>query len=253
VNTNRGGIYWPHKSTTTVGMRRMNYVLISEGTGVARFRPAPAGRGDAVAAPTIQMTDISVICHELGHILGLPDLYARPEDPGSEGLGVWCVMSQALRSGRPQHMSVWCKEQLGWVHPVVINPTVKQKLVLGPIEDSPNEAYKIPLKSDGSEYFLLENRCKKGFDASLPAEGLLIWRVTRNRPLLEESHGISGPQGPQAFPASVPFPSIANDSFTPYTTPSSRSRLGSSSTVYLTNIKRMADSRISFWIGYVFD
>ena len=40
-----------------------------------------------------------------------------------------------------------------------------------------------PPKPDGSEYLLLENRQKKGFDASLPGEGLLIWRVFANRPL----------------------------------------------------------------------
>jgi hypothetical protein len=198
------------------------------------------------------MTDISVACHESGHILGLPDLYARPEDPGSEGLGSWCVMSQQAGNGRPQQMCAWCKEQLGWIKPAVIDPDVKQKLVLGPIEDSSRECYKILVKPDGSEYFLLENRAKKGFDASIPAEGLLIWRVAGNRPLLEESHGIDGPEGPSAFTTQVPFPSQSNDSFTPFTTPSSRSKLGGGKSVYITNIKRMSDGRISFWVGYDF-
>ncbi|HEY4330842.1 MAG TPA: PDZ domain-containing protein, partial [Phycisphaerae bacterium] len=30
VNTNRGGIYWPHKSTTSIGQRRVSYVMIPE-------------------------------------------------------------------------------------------------------------------------------------------------------------------------------------------------------------------------------
>jgi hypothetical protein len=54
---------------------------------------------------------------------------------------------------------------------------------------------KVLARPDGSEYFLLENRRKKGFDVSLPAEGLLIWRVIANRPILEESHGVEGPSG----------------------------------------------------------
>lgn len=59
------------------------------------------------------MTSISVFCHEFGHMLGLPDLHARPENPGSEGVGVWCLMAAELQKGRPQHMSAWCKEKLG--------------------------------------------------------------------------------------------------------------------------------------------
>src|SRR5205823_11020261 len=119
-----------------------------------------------------------------------------------------------------------CKEMLGWVKPTVIDPTVKQKLVLAPVENSPKECYKVLARPDGSEYFLLENRRKKGFDTSLPAEGLLIWRVVGNRPILEESHGVEGPAGPRSVLDKVPFPSDANDAFTPYTTPSSRSKLG---------------------------
>ena len=72
------------------------------------------------------MNDISVFCHEFGHMLGLPDLYARPEMPGMEGVGPWCAMSQQNGAGRPQHFSVWSKDQLGWVTPKVIDPRVKQ-------------------------------------------------------------------------------------------------------------------------------
>ena len=43
----------------------------------------------------------------------------------------------------------------------------------------------------------IRNRRKTGFDASLPAEGLLIWRVVSGRVILEESHGVEGPSGPR--------------------------------------------------------
>lgn len=230
VQTNRGGIYWPHRSRFIHQGKTWNYFIVQEG-------------GE-------KMCDISVICHEFGHLLGLPDLYARPENPGSEGVGVWCAMSNQAPAGKPQHFSAWSKEQLGWIKPAIIDPTVKQKLVLSPIEDSPKECVKVLVRPDGSEYFLLENRRKKGFDQSLPAEGLLIWRVIANRPILEESHGIDGPTGPRVFLDSVPFPSAANRAFTPYTTPSSRSQLGGGSPVHITNIRRQADGRITFMIGY---
>src|SRR5205814_7704448 len=115
------------------------------------------------------------------------------------------------------------KEKLGWVKPTVIDPTVKQKLILAPIEDSPKECLKVLVRADGSEYFLLENRRKKGFDTDLPGEGLLVWRVVNDRPILEESHGVEGPTGPTVHLTEVPYPSPANNAFTPETTPSSRS------------------------------
>jgi M6 family metalloprotease-like protein len=230
VPTQRGGLYWPHRANFSHKGQRWNYFIVPEG-------------GE-------RMTNISVICHEFGHMLGLPDLYAKPEVPGMEGLGVWCVMSNQLGNGRPQHMCAWSKEQLGWLKPAVIDPTVKQKLILSPVEESSKECFKVLLQPDGSEYLLLENRRQSGFDKDLPGEGLLIWRVVDNRPVLEESHGIAGPEGPTRFPNSVPYPSPSNNAFTPLTTPSSRSIKGAGLPVYITNIRRLADGRITFWIGY---
>ena len=198
------------------------------------------------------MANISVFCHEFGHILGLPDLYARAENPGSEGVGAWCAMSNQAGEGRPQHFSAWCKEQLGWLRPATIDPSVRQKLLLSPIESTTNQCYKILIRTDGSEYFLLENRQKRGFDRSLAATGLLIWRVVGNRLILEESHGVEGPAGPRVFPGSVPYPSGANDSFTPFTVPSSRPQLAGGTAIHLQQIRQHPDGRISFEIGTEF-
>jgi M6 family metalloprotease-like protein len=233
VQTSRGGLYWPHRAFFAHQNKRWAYFIVPEGGS--------------------RMSNISVICHEFGHMLGLPDLYARPENPGSEGLGVWCAMSNQLPNGRPQHFSAWCKEQLGWIQPAVLDPTVKQKLILGAIEDSPKECVKVLVKPDGSEYLLLENRRKKGFDQDLPAEGLLVWRVVGNRPILEESHGVEGPAGPNVYRELVPYPSPANDAFTPYTTPSSRSQLGGGLPVHITNIRKLSDGRITFHIGHEYN
>jgi len=230
VPTQRGGLYWPHRASFAHKGQRWNYFICPEG-------------GE-------RMNNISVVCHEFGHMLGLPDLYAKPEVPGSEGLGVWCVMSIQLGNGRPQHMCAWSKEQLGWLKPPVIDPTVKQKLILSPVENSTRECYKVLLHADGSEYLLLENRRQTGFDKDLPGEGLMIWRVVDARPVLEESHGILGPEGPTRFLGSVPYPSPSNNAFTPLTTPSSKSIKGGGLPVYITNIRRLADGRVTFWIGY---
>lgn len=237
VQTSRGGLYWPHKSNFSHQGKSWSYFIVPERQSTSR------------------MTNISVICHEFGHMLGLQDLYARPENPGSEGVGVWCAMSQQLSNGRPQHFSAWSKEQLGWIKPVVIDPRVKQKIVLAPVVAGESECIKIPLRPDMTEYLLLENRQKVGFDQGLPSEGLLIWRVLPTgrggQPVyLEESHGVEGPRGPSSFPTSVPFPSQANNAFTPFTTPSSKSQLGGGFDVFISNIRKLPDGRISFHVGY---
>ena len=88
------------------------------------------------------------------------------------------------------------------------------------------------------------------FDGDLPTGGLLIWRVTKGHVSLEESHGVEGPLGPRSFLLSVPFPSASNDSFTPYTTPSSRSQLGGGHNVFITDVQKLEDGRVAFSIGY---
>ncbi|NBR07442.1 MAG: M6 family metalloprotease domain-containing protein [Planctomycetes bacterium] len=229
----RGNILWPHKGFYSHKGKRITYFICPEG-------------GE-------RMFSISVIAHEFGHMLGLPDLYARPEVPDMEGLGRWCSMSNGEGlEGRPVHFSAWCKEQMGWTVPTIIDPRVQQKLILSPIEGKNSECIKIPVRPDGAEYFLLENRVRKGFDQNLPGEGLLIWRVVDGKPNLEESHGIAGPAGPSRFPESVPYPSKSNRNFTPSTTPSSTPVKQGGWPLHITNIQRLPDGRVAFQIGYEF-
>jgi M6 family metalloprotease-like protein len=232
VQTQRGGLYWPHRATVSYKGKPYAYFICPEGAGG-------------------QMASISVIAHEFGHMLGLPDLYAQPDSPGTKGLGIWCTMSTGHgQDGKPLHFSAWCKERLGWIKPTVIDPRVKQKLILAPIENSAKECYKVLIQPDGREYLLLENRVARGFDRDLPGQGLLIWRVVDGKPILEESHGINGPEGPTRFLGSIPYPSKSNTAYTPSTIPSSKSLKGGGLAVHITNIRRLADGRITFFIGF---
>jgi M6 family metalloprotease-like protein len=230
VGSNRGAIYFPHQGALTHQGRRLPYIFCPEGGA--------------------KMEPIGPFALEFAKLLGLPSLAARTENAGSEGLGRWCLMSDGATGSRPAHLSAWCKEQLGWLTPTVLDPRVRQKLVLGPVEGSPKECFKVLARLDGSEYFLLENRTAKGFDADLPGKGLLIWRVSGGRPVLEESHGVAGPKGPTVHLKMVPYPSEANSAFTPMTTPSSRAAGGGGLPVHITNIRRLADGRVTLHVGY---
>ncbi len=230
VRTNRGGVYYPHAGMIrSFQSKRWPYVFAAEG------------------GP--HQTGLGVFVREFGRMLGLPSLAARAENADSEGLGAWCAMSNTSTTNRPQHLSAWSKEKMGWLKSAVIDPTIEQKLILSPIEESSGECFKILVRRDGSEYFLLENRAKKGFDSDLPAEGLLIWRVVKDQPILEEAHGVVGPSGPLMHLSAVPYPSPANHAFTPQTLPSSRSPQGGGLPVWITDIRRLPDGRITFVVG----
>ena len=215
------------------------------------FRSFQSKRWPYVFAPEggARPTSLGVFVKEFCRVLGLPDLAARRENPDIQGFGVWCALSSTFTTSRPQHLSAWAKEKMGWLKPAVIDPTVVQKLVLAPIEDSPQECFKVLVRSDGSEYFLLENRARKGFDQNLPGAGLLIWRVIHDRPVLEESHGVVGPTGPTVHVDAIPYPSPANHAFTPQTIPSSRSPQGGGLPVFITQIRRLPDGRVAFVLG----
>lgn len=73
---------------------------------------------DYIMAPTVScdtgLIEIGVFCHELGHSIGLPDLY---DDYGSFGIGFWGLMGTGNWNTpeSPAHPCGWSKEQLGWV------------------------------------------------------------------------------------------------------------------------------------------
>lgn len=225
ARTNPGAVYYPHSGTMAYQNKRLSYMIFPEGGG--------------------QLSPIGVFAKAAGQMLGLPDLAARTENIGSEGLGKWCALSDPFATPRPQHFGPWAHEKLGWLSPVVIDPTVKHKLIL-----TPGECIKLLVRPDASEYYLVQNRKKQGFDADLPGEGLLIWRVVGDRPTLIESHGVIAPNGPTVHVANVPYPSVANAHFTPDTVPSSRSPLGGGLPVNVTNIRRLADGRVTLVLGH---
>ncbi len=139
-----------------------------------------------------ELAPIGVPCHELGHTFGVADKYGLGATPNP--LGPWCLMGKGTHGGepstrhRPFHLCAWCKMVIGWVDPVVIDPSSRQKLALRPILFGARECYRILLKPDGSEYLLLENRRREGFFTDLPSPGLAVLRVGPNdRPVYPQT------------------------------------------------------------------
>ena len=119
-----------------------------------------------------------VYVHELGHVLGLPDLYDT--DYSSNGIGRWSVMAAGSWNGvngnSPSHFDAWSKVQLGFVTATNVASTMMDASI-PEVENNPTIYRLWTSGASGSEYFLVENRQKTGYDSALPGEGLLIWHI----------------------------------------------------------------------------
>jgi M6 family metalloprotease-like protein len=86
------------------------------------YNITPARNCDETAA-----NDIGTLCHELGHGLGLPDLYGvnplTGGTTGDKGAGDWSLMATGNWNtpASPAHFDAWCKKELGWIIPTIIN------------------------------------------------------------------------------------------------------------------------------------
>ena len=187
---------------------------------------------------------VGVFCHELGHVFGLPDLYDYDMD--SAGTGWWCLMAGGSWNNNgltPAHPIAWCKIRLGWAK--LMTASVQQ-ITLRPSTDYP-DIYR--LGPTGQEYFLIENRRRKGFDEYLPGEGLLVMHVDEARSNNnDQTHYLVGIQqcdgrhdlerNANRGDAGDPYPSADNNAFSSDTDPGSRLYDGKESGVSLANISR---------------
>ncbi|HXV86876.1 MAG TPA: M6 family metalloprotease domain-containing protein [Gemmatimonadales bacterium] len=136
----------------------------------------------------------TVIAHELGHVLGLPDLYDASGGANPEQriwvLGCWSLMAgggwgcgnAAARTvaDRPPHMGPWEKSQMGWLSEELVGPVRDAAFLLPPVA-SGGKVLKVPLSA--REYLLMEYRPRSGFDQDLPLPGVLVYHVDEDRPV----------------------------------------------------------------------
>ena len=274
--------FWPHMSnlgsyeyiTDDIGVNGNNIIVSSYAVS-----PELAGGGECFSDI---IRPIGVFAHEFGHILGLPDLYDRNSNDGdSKGLGDWCLMASGSWSGwagdTPSHMSVWCKTQLGWVNPTILDQD-EVDFSMPQINTTP---FALKIWEDDynwSRYFLIENRQSVGFDADINGTGLLIYHIDENQRYgpnrwssglvndnaahkmvdLEEADGLdnldlydnSGDNGD-------PYPGSTNNFiFDDYSYPNSNRYSGEETGISISNISTsdslmIADIKVRKQLGYV--
>ena len=118
---------------------------------------------------------VGVLCHEMFHSLGSPDLYHYSGD-SLHPVYTWGLM--AYDSDPPRHMGAFMKYRYGtWISSIP-EITTDGTYSLNPITSSSSNCYKVTSPNSSTEYFVLEYRKKTGtFESSLPATGLLVYRI----------------------------------------------------------------------------
>ncbi len=118
--------------------------------------------------------EIGVIAHELAHVLiNAGDMYVNFWKPSAPG--PYSLMDQHYDH---PHLDPWHKLNAGsWFDPMTVNFDGYE--VIKPVENYPF-IYKLADPNHPGEYFLIENRQKIGYDASLPDTGLAIWHINEN-------------------------------------------------------------------------
>lgn len=185
---------WPHFWTigAAAGQPFETDDLRPDGTPV---RIGPYFIQSIVDCSGVGPAPVTTIAHELGHLLGLPDLY-HPID----GLlpeqrrwveGCWSLMAAGswgcgrvdeprAEWKRPTHMGAWEKRQLGWLDRIdEVGATELTEYALPAVQTS-GRILEVPLGN--TERLLIEYRDRTGFDANLPAAGVLVHRVNDTIP-----------------------------------------------------------------------
>lgn len=130
----------------------------------------------------------AILAHELGHALGLPDLYDSRAGIGPSfrrwvvgcwdlmGAGAWgCGDGSAVPTAkRPTHYGAWSKDQLGWTDPIVVGTVRDKEFTLRPAHVS-NDVLRIPIA--GAEWYDIEYRQRAGYDGELAASGIAIFHI----------------------------------------------------------------------------
>ena len=248
---------WSHKSMFSPN-------VIQNGKSLNVYSCSPELR----AANAINV--IGTICHEMGHVFGAPDFYDTNYETGGEfdGTGNWDIMASGTWNGNPKgskpaHHNMYTKSILfGWVNPIVLS--TPQTITNMPNSAENTVAYRINT-STNNEYYLLENRQKIGFDATIPGSGLLIYHVhsgvnsgavnathpQKMYPVCAERNFTTMPNSVSSYgeinSAGCTFPGTTNQTiFTYNSAPPMKSWVGANFNKPITNITQNSNKTISF-------
>jgi hypothetical protein len=222
----------------------------------------------------------------LGHAIGLPDYYRAVEGIEAENrhwvvgcfdlmaAGGWgCGDGELPADGfGPTGFSAFSRWTLGWTELEEVTVATDQTFVLEPLSTSAH-ALRVRLAPESLESWIIEYRTREGFDAPLPADGVLIYHhdgFTGSRPTdpslppaypfhLVEADGdnalrlVAAEGGNRGVAADVFARTDPSGPLGPATVPSTRDHLGGQSTLVIHEITPpgpTASVRLSVGTGF---
>ena len=187
---NDQNLWWPHRSAITNGwnyVRKDNVYLWDYASSVELY-------GYTAYPSTVTLDGIGTICHEFGHVLGLPDFYdADYEQSGGESHhpGEWSVMAGGSYNNygrQPVGYSLFERYAVGFTTPEVINSEGSYTL---PSIATSNTGYRINTPQN-KEFFMLENRQQdQKWNQYVPGHGMLVFRVDSTNASIWENNQVN--------------------------------------------------------------
>ena len=175
---------WPHEYQiryTCVG-KVLNYTAEGKGKvdtyACANEMERVINNATGTYTNELKLAGIGTICHEFSHCLGFADMYDTSSNGGNYGMGFYDVMSAGSYNGggfTPCNYTAYERIYAGWTEPIVLDEPATIKAMQS------SEDYGRPFilynDTDTAEFYTLENRQKKGWDAELYGSGLMITHV----------------------------------------------------------------------------
>lgn len=235
-------LLWPHRWSFTIGDTRIN--------------------GKKLVDYNLQIEsylNVAVLCHEMGHTLGAPDLYQASQY--GTPVGIWSNM--ATSSNPPRYMGAFINyKYTKWISSIS-EITTSGRYILNPLSSPTMNCYKIPL-AESSEYLVLEYRKKMGiFEEGIPHSGLLIYRINESYRGNFNGNGFGGsmdeiyifrPDGTLSSNGHIDEASFSDvydrTVFNSHSNPACFISNGETRKIYINNIQENADGTLSFDLSF---
>lgn len=175
ITGNASTCIWPKSGyiyANVNGMRIYRYGVNAELNGFPGCWPKE---------PYQRISGIGLFCHEFSHCMGMPDFYPtikEAQDAMNPCMEMWSVMDNGeyIQNGyAPTAYTAWEREAFGWFKIDTLKTTGTYQL--RNIDEPDGHAYRIVNDENPSEYFILQNIQKTGWNYKVYGHGMLVTHV----------------------------------------------------------------------------